>query len=232
MEDDAAHRNTPLLPRSASFGERGMLDPLHGPLHRATANLRSACDGDLLAVRSACLLGGVSTFAVGMMGVLNPFAVLSPLHLLTCLYLLPISLLGVAIELDVPALAPIQRWLTFWLRGLTLLSGKGALYIVTGTLAAGLGDPIGLAVGVLDMAAGAACDCRAAVEPPRYASRRRRHSRGKREWDSGACARDRAEPATHAVRTEHSLSAALRPRALAPQVSLPTARVVTARAAR
>ena len=51
-----------------------------------------------MAMKGACVLAVSSTLAVGLMTLMSPFTVLSPLHLLTCLYLVPLSLVALALE--------------------------------------------------------------------------------------------------------------------------------------
>lgn len=151
-------RNEPLLPRSASFGSgNSFFDPLY-KVPAAVAHLQSnAFHGDELAIKSMCLLGICGQLAVALLSLISPFTLLSPLHLLTCLYLLPLSLCALALEVDVPLLEPFRRWIFYWLRGLTLRFGRGVLYVVFGTLVAGMGGPLELAVGLLDVGAGIAC---------------------------------------------------------------------------
>ena len=42
-------------------------------------------------------------------------------------------------------------------RPLTLVAGRGSLYVVVGTMVAGMGDPLALVAGVLHIGAGGAC---------------------------------------------------------------------------
>jgi hypothetical protein len=145
-------RNEPLLPRSASFNH-----PFDNPIAKATsiaASLHSCCQGEALAVKSACLLAATGSLTVGTLGVLSPFNVLSPLHLLTCLYLVPLSLGALALEVETPLLEPFCTWVASWMRVLTLPSGRAVFYIILGTLVAGLGDPPALLAGLLDVGAG------------------------------------------------------------------------------
>jgi hypothetical protein len=145
-------RNEPLLPRSASFGSHGLFSVQTTAVVSTASRL---CDGDLNAVKSLCITGSVSCFAVGLLGVINVFSVLTPLHYLTCIYLLALSAVSLALELDSPLVDPFKRWATFWFRGFTRLLGRGCLYLVLGTLAAGLGDPLAVLAGLLEIAAGA-----------------------------------------------------------------------------
>jgi len=154
-------RNEPLLPRSASFsGTRGLFDPLVR-LSSFVTSLRRACEGDLVAVKGSCVLAAGSSLAVGFVGVLSPFTVLSPLHLLTCIYLLPISLVALALEVGegIVLLEPLRGWVDKWVAALTVLEGRGAMYVILGTLVAAQGDPLSLIAGLLDIAAGFACYC-------------------------------------------------------------------------
>ena len=157
MDRDDRDRNAPLLPRSASFGQGGRgIDPV-ATATAYTRTLRHACLGDMLALKSACLLAICASFAVGLLTVISPWTVLSPLHLLTGLYLLPTSLAAFALEVELPLLESFHAWVSEWLRVLTLRAGRGALYVVLGTLVAGLGDPLALIAGLLHIGAGAAC---------------------------------------------------------------------------
>ena len=165
MERGYEINNAPLLPRSASFGRN--FDPVAGA-SSYVSQLRQACQGDLLALRSACVVSLVGAFAVGLLGVLSPFTLLSPLHLLTCLYLLPTSLILLALEFELPLLEPFYAWIEEWVKVLTNRAGRGALYVVLGTLLAGLGDPLALLVGLLHVGAGGAAMWTA--RPPRQLS--------------------------------------------------------------
>ena len=111
------------FPRSASFGRN--FDPVAGA-SSYVSQLRQACQGDLLALRSACVVSLVGAFAVGLLGVLSPFTLLSPLHLLTCLYLLPTSLILLALEFELPLLEPFYAWIEEWVKVLTNRAGRGA----------------------------------------------------------------------------------------------------------
>ena len=51
----------------------------------------------------------------------------------------------------------MRHWVAFWLRGLVSLTGRGALYLVLGTLAIGMGDPLSMLAGLLELGAGASC---------------------------------------------------------------------------
>lgn len=148
-------RNAPLLPRSASFGQGRAFDPL-SKVSGIASNVKNAFEGDALAIKSACLLAAGASLVVGMLGVLNPFSLLSPLHLLACLYVVPLSAICLALEVEIPPLEPFYAWVTVWMRTLTLPSGRGFLLMVLGTLVAGLGGPLSFLVGVLDVATGAA----------------------------------------------------------------------------
>ena len=157
MDRDDRDRNAPLLPRSASFGQGGRgIDPV-ATATAYTRTLRHACLGDMLALKSACLLAICASFTVGLLTVISPWTVLSPLHLLTGLYLLPTSLAAFALEVELPLLEAFHAWVGEWLRVLTLRAGRGALYVVLGTLVAGLGDPLALVAGLLHIGAGGAC---------------------------------------------------------------------------
>jgi len=124
---------------------------------KASAIAVAVCQGEEAAVKLACITGCLAGLTIGVLGVLNPFAMISPLHLLTCLYLLAFSLVALSLEVDLPLLEPFRQWITHWVRGLTRLTGRGVLYLVLGSLAAGLGDPLGLLAGLLLIGAGAAC---------------------------------------------------------------------------
>ena len=155
---EANHKNEPLLPRSASFGSQSQL---HSQLQKLTAKasnvVSSVCQGEEAGVKLACLNGGLAGLAIGLLGVLNPFAVLTPLHLLTCLYLLAMSLVVLALEVEVPLLEPFYAWVGLWMRSLTTMTGRGVMYLVLGSLAAGLGDWLAILAGLALMGAGAAC---------------------------------------------------------------------------
>lgn len=153
---DDASRNVPLLPRSASFGQGRGFDPL-GTASAYARTIKGACNGDLLALKSACVIASCASFAVGLLTIISPFSVLSPLHLLTGIYIVPTSLVLLALEVEMPFLAPFTALVDEWFRFLTLVAGRGAFYIVVGTLVAGLGDPLALAAGVLHIGAGGAC---------------------------------------------------------------------------
>ena len=151
---DPTMRNEPLLPRSASFGSRSTLQKLAS---KAGSVVHAVCQGEEAGVKMACVSACIGGLTIGLLGVLNPLAVISPLHLLTCLYLLGFSLVALSLEVEVQILEPFRLWVSFWLRGLTQMTGRGALYLVLGSLAAGLGDPLALLAGLVLMGAGAAC---------------------------------------------------------------------------
>lgn len=157
----ASSRNEPLLPRSASFsGSRNVFDPLM-KLRQLVLNIRHACEGDIVAMKGACVLAVCATLAVGLMTLMSPFTVLSPLHLLTCLYLVPLSLVALALEVGdgIVLLEPFRQWVQAWVAALTVLEGRGVMYVILGTLVAGMGDPLSLVAGLLDISAGFACIC-------------------------------------------------------------------------
>ena len=155
---EANHKNEPLLPRSASFGSQSQLQSQLQKLTAKASNVvSSVCQGEEAGVKLACLNGGLAGLAIGLLGVLNPFAVLTPLHLLTCLYLLSMSLVVLALEVEVPLLEPFYEWVGVWMRALTTMTGRGVMYLVLGSLAAGLGDWLAILAGLALMGAGAAC---------------------------------------------------------------------------
>lgn len=156
--DEGITRNEPLLPRSASFGQGRAFDPLKASGIAGIAGiagLRNAFEGDALAIKSACMLAATCSLVVGVLGVLNPFSLLSPLHLLTCLYVVPLSVVSLALEVEITPLEPFYAWVTVWMRTLTLQRGRGFFLVVLGTLVTGLGGPLSFLVGLLDIAAGA-----------------------------------------------------------------------------
>ena len=158
MSWDEHARNDPLLPRSASFGVGSSRSRLTAKASAViTAATRIICSGDESALHSACAASLSGCFLVGLLGVLNPFSLLSPLHVLASLYLVVFSAFAFALEVDVVIFAPLRQWSAFWMRGLTRHAGRGALYIMLGFLATGLGDPLSLLVGVVQIAAGGAC---------------------------------------------------------------------------
>ena len=114
-----------------------------------------------MAMKGACVLAVSSTLAVGLMTLMSPFTVLSPLHLLTCLYLVPLSLVALALEVGdgIVLLEPFRQWVQAWVAALTVLEGRGVMYVILGTLVAGMGDPLSLVAGLLDISAGFACIC-------------------------------------------------------------------------
>ena len=150
---DDATRNAPLLPRSASFGQN-TFDP---GISTYARTLRGACKGDIVALKSACLVASGASFTVGLLTVLSPWTVLSPLHLLTSLYLLPTSLAAFALEVDLPLLEPYHNLITEWCKVLTVQAGRGGLYVMLGTIVAGLGGPLAFIAGLMHVGAGAAC---------------------------------------------------------------------------
>ena len=157
--EDTTARNEPLLPRSASFsGTRGLFDPLVR-LSSLVTSLQHACEGDSRAVKSACVFAACASLTISLLGVLSPLAMLSPLHLLISLYLVPLCMVAVALELgdSLPALEPFRAWVRVWVAALTVLEGRGAMYVALGTLVAAQGDLLSLMVGLLDIAAGLAC---------------------------------------------------------------------------
>ena len=149
-------RNEPLLPRSASFGG-GTRAAIGNAASSLALTCRRACSGDLGALRSACLLGTCSVLVVGLLGVLNPFALLSPLHWLASLYIVVFAASAAIYEADPPALERFRRWLAVELRVLTRSSGRGVTYVLLGTISAGLGDPLALVAGLFEVGVGAAC---------------------------------------------------------------------------
>ena len=155
---EGSGRNEPLIPRTASFDSNSAQKALQGAASKASAIAIAVCQGEEAAVKLACILGCLSGLAIGLLGVLNPLAVISPLHLLTCIYLLAFSLVALALECgDVPVLEPFRQWVSEWLRGLTRLTGRGCMYLVLGSLASGLGDPLALLAGLVLIGAGASC---------------------------------------------------------------------------
>ena len=145
-------RNEPLLPRSQSYSALGTIGSW-------VAALRKMCDGDYWrmcdAVRGTAMVGTTLVCIVGLLGSLNPLALLSPLHWLTSMYLCALSCAAIAYELEV--FERYRRWVGVYLRGLTRPSGRGAFYIFLGTLAAGLGDPLAIVAGCAEIGAGIAC---------------------------------------------------------------------------
>lgn len=115
----------------------------------------------MMAVKAGCVIAMIATLAVGVLTIISPFTVLSPLHLLTCLYLVPLCLIALVLEAGggTPLLQPFQQWVHTWLAALTVIEGRGAMYVILGTLVAGMGDPLSLFAGILDIAAGVACIC-------------------------------------------------------------------------
>ena len=145
------------MPRSASFGSRSQFQKLQSKWNSCTAAMVRICQGDITMIKTAAVFASTAGIVIGLLGVLNPLAVISPLHLLTCVYLLVLSTLALALEVEAPFFEPFRRWVAFWMRALTQVTGRGALYLVLGSLAAGLGDPFALLAGLLLVGAGAAC---------------------------------------------------------------------------
>jgi len=158
--EGAPARNEPLLPRSASFGtHKSRLDMLKDAWshYSPSAQLSRVCASEVSAVKAACVSATAACLTIGLLGVLNPFSVATLLHYLTCLYLVAFAALALVMEVDAPLFEPLRRWVGCWVRGLTRLRGRGVLYIILGTLTAGLGDPLAVASGLLELGAGAAC---------------------------------------------------------------------------
>ena len=105
------------------------------------------------------MFAACASLTISLLGVLSPLAMLSPLHLLISLYLVPLCMVAVALELgdSLPALEPFRAWVRVWVAALTVLEGRGAMYVALGTLVAAQGDLLSLMVGLLDIAAGLAC---------------------------------------------------------------------------
>ena len=151
-----SNRNAPLLPRSASFGQGRGFDPL-GTASAYARTIKGACNGDVLALKSACILASCASLVTGLLTLVSPFSVLSPLHLLTAIYIVPTSLALLALEVELPMLSFFTKFVEEWFRVLTLVAGRGSLYVVVGTMVAGMGDPLALVAGVLHIGAGGAC---------------------------------------------------------------------------
>lgn len=156
-----ALRNEPLLPRSASFDTRPALSRRAvGAVGAALAWLRrTICSRDASTVKAAGLLGACGVLGVGVLGVLNPLSLLTPLHFLTSAILGAFGLFALALELEGPFLEAFHRWVGFWLRALMRPNGRGLFYAFLGTLCTGLGDPLSVAAGLFEVAAGVACMC-------------------------------------------------------------------------
>ena len=131
-----------------------------------------------MTVKGSCVLAACCSLTVGVLGVLSPFAMLSPLHLLTCLYLVPLCIVALAIELGdgFLALGAFREWVNLWVAALTVLEGRGAMYVILGTLVAAQGDLLSLVAGLLDIAAGLACYC--ASKPELHGGDKRERRRG------------------------------------------------------
>jgi len=146
-------RNEPLLPRSASFGEG---TPAWGSgLRCPSCSLWEAVRS---ATRAACVLSNALILAVGVLALLNPLGILlSPLRLLTGVYLGGFAAVAVAYEAELALLDPLREWVGVHMLALTQRRGRGVLYLLLGAMAAGLGDPLSLGAGLLELAVGAAC---------------------------------------------------------------------------
>lgn len=96
-----------------------------------------------------CFCGGLATFAVGLLGMLNVFStLLDPLHYLLNGYLTLFGITAAVLEFDLeqlrtlpmlgrlwPYVAAYQRWVFEEARFLTELKGRGFFYLFVGTLA-------------------------------------------------------------------------------------------------
>jgi len=150
----------PLLPRSASFGtHKSRVDMLKDAWshYSPITHLTRVCASQEDSIKAACIGATTVCFVIGLLGVLNPFSLLTPLHLVTSLYIVALSALALTMEVDVAFLEALRREVERWVRGLTCIRGRGALYIVLGTLTAGLGDPLAVVAGLIEMGVGGAC---------------------------------------------------------------------------
>ena len=97
-EEPLLPRNEPLLPRSASFGSRNLSERLAAKTKSISISISEIMNGDVDNVKTLCILSNTSCLGIATLTVINPFSVLSPLHLLTGLYLLAFCALALALE--------------------------------------------------------------------------------------------------------------------------------------
>ena len=91
----------PLLPRSASFGtHKSRVDMLKDAWshYSPVTHLTRACASEDDRIKAACVTATSLCLVVGLLSVLNPFSLLSPLHWLISLYIVALSALALTVE--------------------------------------------------------------------------------------------------------------------------------------
>ena len=102
----------PLLPRSASFGtHKSRIDMLKDAWshYSPITHLTRVCASQEDSIKAACISATTICLIIGLLGVLNPFSLLTPLHLVTSLYIVALSALALTMEVRASSLEPEPR---------------------------------------------------------------------------------------------------------------------------